>query len=50
MSNEQQRTTESPKPYIDCPFCGEHDFDLYGLKIHLLRWCDVFDETEEKKK
>jgi hypothetical protein len=28
--------------YIDCPFCGEHDFDLIGLKMHLQRgWCEA---------
>ena len=33
--------------YIECPFCGEKDFDLIGLKIHLLRgWCDVFEVTD----
>ena len=21
--------------FIPCPFCGEDDFDLYGLKCHL---------------
>ena len=26
---------------VICPFCGEGDFDLVGLKMHLLRgWCD----------
>jgi hypothetical protein len=27
-----------------CPFCGEDDFDLVGLKAHFLRWCDVFPD------
>lgn len=32
---------------ISCPFCYEDDFDLIGLKIHLLNgWCDVFNETK----
>ena len=31
---------------VVCPFCGECDFDLVGLKMHLLRgWCDKFNET-----
>lgn len=29
---------------IYCPFCYEDDFDLIGLKIHLINgWCDVFN-------
>lgn len=29
-----------------CPFCGEKDFDLLGLKNHLIRgWCDVYNNT-----
>ena len=29
---------------IICPFCGEDDFDLIGLKIHLnVGWCDPFN-------
>lgn len=32
---------------IVCPFCGEKDFDLIGLKIHLCRgWCQVYDVIE----
>ena len=31
---------------VVCPFCGEGDFDLVGLKMHFLRgWCDKFNET-----
>jgi hypothetical protein len=31
---------------VICPFCGEGDFDLVGLKMHLLRgWCDKLNET-----
>ena len=38
---------------ITCPFCGETDFDLIGLKIHLTRvgtftgdpFCKPFDDT-----
>jgi hypothetical protein len=33
--------------YVTCPFCGEGDFDLIGLKAHFLRgWCDAFNDTE----
>jgi hypothetical protein len=30
---------------IACPFCGETDFDLIGLKSHLLNHCEEFDQT-----
>lgn len=33
---------------ITCPFCGEDDFDLFGLKLHLLNnWCDDFNNLVE---
>lgn len=33
---------------IVCPFCGEKDFDLVGLKYHFERgYCDVYEEIEE---
>lgn len=31
---------------IKCPFCGEDDFDLIGLKAHFMRgWCEPFEAT-----
>jgi len=31
---------------IDCPFCGDVDFDLPGLKNHFNKgYCDIFNET-----
>jgi len=30
---------------IICPFCGEEDFDLRGLKHHLENYCTVYDAT-----
>lgn len=36
------RTTE-----LACPFCGETDFDLTGLKSHLTKYCDIFRDTED---
>jgi hypothetical protein len=30
---------------IACPFCGENDFDLIGLKSHLLNHCVEFAHT-----
>ena len=33
------------KDGIVCPFCGEDDFDLIGLKAHLMAGCEEFDNT-----
>ena len=31
---------------VQCPFCGEKDFDLEGLKLHYQAgWCDTFNTT-----
>jgi hypothetical protein len=31
---------------VTCPFCGDDNFDLIGLKAHFLRgWCEPFNET-----
>lgn len=33
---------------VICPFCNEKDFDLIGLKAHLLRgWCSNFNDTSQ---
>lgn len=30
---------------VACPFCGEDDFDLTGLRYHLKRgYCDQFED------
>ena len=29
----------------ECPFCGEHGFDLIGLKYHLGVYCGAYEET-----
>ena len=32
--------------YIKCPFCGDDDFDLVGLKNHLeMGWCKEYNNT-----
>lgn len=32
---------------IECPFCGQKDFDLVGLKGHLLNGaCEEYNHTE----
>lgn len=41
--------TEENAEEISCPFCGENDFDLLGLKIHLMRgWCEQFEALNPK--
>lgn len=33
---------------IRCPFCGENDFDKYGLKYHLMVFgCDEFEKADQ---
>lgn len=32
-----------------CPFCGENDFDKFGLKQHLIKWCIEFTEVEAQE-
>jgi len=42
--------TQSKPEEIKCPFCGEDDFDLFGLKIHLLNgWCEIFNSIEDRQ-
>lgn len=31
---------------IQCPFCHESDFDLAGLKWHILNNCSYFEAVE----
>lgn len=32
---------------LECPFCGEDDFDKIGLKYHLQNGnCEIYNETE----
>ena len=34
------------KQYIHCPFCEEDEFDLEGLKYHLVMYCEEFKKIE----
>lgn len=37
----------SPNPQdVVCPFCSEDDFDLIGLKKHLVCYCEKYAETK----
>ena len=31
----------------ECPFCHAIDFDLIGLKRHILHYCNEFNDLEE---
>ena len=40
--------TKNSMDEVICPFCNEKDFDLIGLKAHLLRgWCSNFNNTSQ---
>ena len=40
-------STNEPPPCIQCPFCLDNEYDIEGLKLHLVAgWCDVFNATE----
>lgn len=47
-------SVEAPPPkFVEkiCPFCGENDFDAWGLKFHLSQGgCDVYNETTREKR
>jgi len=32
---------------IECPFCGEKDFDKIGLKYHLNNYCINYRDTPD---
>jgi len=32
---------------IECPFCGEKDFDKTGLKYHLYNYCQEYKRTPD---
>lgn len=37
--------------YIKCPFCGEDDYDLIGLKTHFENgWCDAYNELPVRER
>ena len=52
MSEQSERMMVASDPLLAfdsgdgvCPFCAEGEFDLVGLKGHLLRgWCDKFNK------
>ena len=35
-----------PKTDLECPFCHENDFDLIGLKGHLVYDCKDFESIQ----
>jgi len=36
---------QRPKTGIVCPYCGDDDYDLPGLKHHLWYYCEEFMRT-----
>lgn len=36
--------------YHQCPFCKELDFDLIGLKLHLMGRCEAYFNTPTSDK
>ena len=46
MFSPDFKPTAHNDKYVACPFCGENDFDLIGLKTHLQVDCDVFERTK----
>jgi hypothetical protein len=32
--------------FLDCPYCNEEEFDLIGLKSHLINDCKEFAEIK----
>lgn len=44
---EKWYSAQEKRVDIVCPFCGEGDFDLIGLKEHLIYiWCESFQKVE----
>lgn len=40
--------TSLPDKLFSCPWCSDVDFDLYGLKLHIQRWCPDYDNCSEE--
>ena len=40
---------EEVQKEVRCPFCGQDNFDLPGLKLHLTMkgWCPYYDDIED---
>jgi len=44
---KKAENTEEKSQMISCPFCGETDFDMIGLKRHLESGqCVIFNEVD----
>lgn len=42
MTDPEQKLKEK---LVKCPYCGEDNFDLIGLKYHLENYCRVYKDT-----
>lgn len=47
---EAIKCMKETKQDIKCSFCNEDDFDLIGLKSHLIQDCEIFENTKIVKK
>lgn len=45
FENEKKEEQSKSNNDITCPFCGEIDFDLIGLKNHILSYCESFQQV-----
>ena len=41
----EENSTESV--IVKCPFCGEDDYDLIGLKHHLITSCEAYAKIKQ---
>lgn len=35
---------------INCPFCGEDEFDLFGFQLHLRLYCEKYGTIKDPAK
>lgn len=45
---QQPAQAAQPSKGVVCPFCNEDDFDLVGLKLHLMQHCENYQATEAR--
>jgi hypothetical protein len=40
---------DASKQELICPFCGLTEFDAWGLKLHLIQWCENYKSISVPK-